>query len=938
MKKFLLSLALIATSAMSALAQGGGQMVPLPNDPAYRTGVLDNGLTYYIRHNEKPAQRADFYLVANVGAIEETPAQDGLAHFYEHMALNGSQNLPDKTMLDYFRSIGVEFGRNINASTGVEQTIYQITDCPTIREGIVDTAILTLHDYSYFTTNSFEEIEKERGVIVEEWRTRRTASWRMHEQTLPYLYKDSKYATCTLIGDVENIKNFDPQCLVDFYKTWYHPELQALVIVGDIDVDQIEAKLKERFSDIPKSETPVEHLMPVIPGNDEPIVGVITDPEAKVTNISVTLKTEPVPFQFRATVPGYADLLIKTLITGIINERLDDISKQPNAPFMGAGIGMGRFVRTSDAVSCSVSCKEGKGVEALNALMKEVEKAKRYGFTEDEISRVKTNVLRGVERAKDAADTRTNGQLVSGPINNFLRGSNYFAPEFEYDLLKQLIDQIPAEALNQTMAQKFDFSHNAVIIYTSIEKEGLTHPTEEELANVLKSMPSMEIEAPAAETANDELISAKLKGGKVKKTTEGAFGFTEWKLKNGITVAFRQTDLKKDQVLFSMNNRGGLTLVADEDMKYVEGNFTKFFFGNCGVSEFPDSKLSKMLAGKAVGMGISLGGTSHGYSGSCSAKDFETMMQLAYLFVEEPRYEEEEYAASLEQIKAVVPNLESTPGYAFSKAVGENLYTNPKRNQIISSKMVEEFDFNEMARVLKGVFSQNGGAVVTIIGDIDAETVKPLVEKYLGSIKTSKKTPKVRDTGNGYVQGEVDLPVETVMTTPKKTVLFCFNAPAEYNLRNMVIANMADYILDIIYTETIREEEGGTYGVSTSTSFSFVDTHPTVSTTIQFDTNVEKAEVLADLALKGYKDFAEQGPTEDQISKVKENMLKNISESRISNAYWRSCWSTLRTYGIDIDTNYEETVNSISAEDIQNFVKNISESGNFFKAVLSPAE
>ena len=937
MKKLFFSLALIAASAMSAFAQGD-PMAPLPNDPAYRTGVLDNGLTYYIRHNEKPAQRADFYFVANVGAIEESPAQDGLAHFYEHMALNGSKNLPGKTMLDYFQSIGVEFGRNINASTGVEQTIYQITDCPTIREGIIDTAILTLHDYCYFTTNDFEEIEKERGVIVEEWRTRRTASWRIHEQTLPYLYKDSKYATCTLIGDVNNIKTFDPQCLVDFYKTWYHPELQALVIVGDVDVDAIEAKLKERFQDIPKSEVPVQHLMPVIPDNEEPIVGIITDPETNITSISALFKTPAVPYEVRSTFAGYIDGLVKGMICNIINERLNDISVQPDAPFIGASVSMGRFVRTSDAISCNLNCNEGKGVEAFAAVMSEMEKAKRYGFTDDEVERIKTNYLRSFERAKDAADTRTNGQLVNAPINSFLKGSSYLAPDFAYDLVQQIMGMVSVEALNQSVAQLFDFSRNAVVIYTAKEKEGLTHPTEAELASVIESLPALEIAAPEASAANEALISQELKGCKVKKEKAGAFGFTEWKLKNGITVAFRQTDLKKDQVLFSMSNRGGKSLVADADMKYVDDNFVSLYFGNSGVSNFPETKLSKMLAGKSVGIGPSLGGTTHGYSGSCSTKDFETLLQLAYLYSEEPRYVEDEYASSLAQIKAVIPNVISTPGYVFSKHIQEKLYTNPERNQAISPEMVESFDYNEMVRVLKSVFSQNGGAVVTIIGDIDAETVKPLVQKYLGSIKTSKKTPKIQNTNNFFVQGKYDEPIKTAMTTPKSTVLFCLNAPCEFNLKNMLLASVTDYILDLIYVETIREEEGGTYGVSTQTAFSYVDTKPTISTTIQFDTNVEKVDVLSDLALKGYYDFAEQGPTEDQLSKAKENLLKNIPESRISNGYWTNCWNTLRYYGFDRDAEFEATVNSITAEDVQNFVKNIAESGNFFKSVLSPEE
>ena len=441
MKRILLFFAVLFTAAA---AFGQNQ---LTNDPAVRTGKLENGLTYYIRHNDKPAGRAEFYLATNVGAIQETADQDGLAHFLEHMCFNGTKNLPGKTMLEYLQKIGAEFGRNINAATGVEQTTYMLNNIPVSREGIIDTCLLIMHDYSHFVTCDPVEIDKERGVIIEEKRSRNTASWRMHEKSLPYYYGDSKYATCTLIGSQENLESFKPESLTNFYHTWYRPDLQAVIVVGDIDVDQIEAKLKERFSDIPASENPQPKAVHPVPGNEEPVIGIITDPEASSTQVTVLWKGERAPEELNSTDIGFFTDMIKSYISLIMSERFNDITSKPGSPFIGAELGIGDLCETCEVIMGGVACKDGEATGALKAYLTEVAKMQKYGFTDAEVQRAKDNILRYYEKKVEGADSRKNADFIDLYIDNFFDNKPYMEPQAEYEAAKNICSQISAPLL-----------------------------------------------------------------------------------------------------------------------------------------------------------------------------------------------------------------------------------------------------------------------------------------------------------------------------------------------------------------------------------------------------------------------------------------------------------------------------------------------------------
>ena len=440
---------LVFIAAMFMASVLGSAQNALPNDPAVKVGKLDNGMTYYIRHNDKPAQRAEFYLATHVGAIQETPDQDGLAHFLEHMCFNGLKNLPGKQMLEYLQGIGAEFGRNINASTGVESTQYMLNNIPVTREGIIDTCLLVMHDYSHFVLNEQEEIDNERGVIIEERRTRRNASWRMYEQNKQYMYKGSKFADCSLIGSQENLETFKRESLVNFYETWYRPDNQALIVVGDIDPDQILTKIQKLFADIPAPVNPKAKDVIKIPDNAEPIVGVVTDPESPNSEVTILWKSEPLPREFNNTDVAFLTEMIKDIVGGVMNERFQEITSKSDAPFLNGALMCSRICETCDVVLGDVAFKEGQVEPALKAFYTEVEKMKRYGFSDAEVQRAKDDILSRYERRASAADSRKNSEFIQPLISNFFNNTPYMEPATEYQLAKSIMQMVPAAAINQ---------------------------------------------------------------------------------------------------------------------------------------------------------------------------------------------------------------------------------------------------------------------------------------------------------------------------------------------------------------------------------------------------------------------------------------------------------------------------------------------------------
>ena len=926
----------IFIAAIFAAAMAFGQ-TPLPNDPAVRTGKLENGMTYYIRHNDQPAQRAEFYLATDVGAFQEDDDQDGLAHFLEHMCFNGTKNFPGKSLLEWLQSIGAEFGRNINASTGFEQTQYMLNNIPVVRESIIDSCLLVLHDYSHFVTNDPAEIDAERGVILEEKRTRNDASWRLFEKSLPYYYGDTPYARRTLIGGEEQLKTFKYESLIRFYETWCRPDLQAVIVVGDVDVDQVENKIKTIFADIPAAVNPQPKVLHKIPDNVDPIIGILTDPEMTSSSIEVMWKSEPMPKELMNTDVAFMMDIIKTYIRLIMRERFTDITSQPDAPFLGGSFYISNLCNSCDATEGSVSFKEGDAINAFTAFMTELEKMKRFGFTDGEVQRAKDNIISSYERRVEAAPTRKNAEFVYPLLYNFYDNEPYMEPEMELQLAQMVCSQLNAAVLSQVAAQLLT-DENMVILYNGPEKAGLTNPTEEEIKAVLAAVKNAEIAANVEENLNEPFISGDLKGSKVKKEGQTIYGATEWTLKNGVKVVVLPTQYKQDQILFNISMDGGMSLVSTEDKVSFEDNIWALFQSNAGISKFSGTQVPKMLAGKNLSVSPYIGGTKHGVSGSSTPKDFETALQIAYLYFADPRFDEKEYETGIQQIKAILPNIANNPQFIFQNEMNKILYGNNPRIVQLNDETLAKANLATIERVYRELFKDAAGATLNIVGNVNPAEIKPLVEKYIGSIAKGKKADQVnKDNIISIIKGKVDETVKITMETPKSTVLQVYTAYMPVDTKTEVALEVANYVLDMIYTKTIREDEGGTYGVGTA-MVGQREPEERVVIQISFDTNPEQAPKLRELAIKGLKELAENGPELEKFNMAIENFKKNIPETRLNNSYWMNNISEYLEHGYDYDAEYEAAVNSVTPEDVKAVLQAVLAQNNLIEITSAPKE
>ena len=943
MKRILIISALLPLlAAFPAAAQSQEEamqqaMAALPNDPAVRIGHLDNGLTYYIRHNELPAQRAEFYLATNVGAIQEEPDQDGLAHFLEHMCFNGTEHFPEKGILDYLRSIGAEFGRNINASTGFEETQYMLNNIPVQRETVVDTCLMILCDYAHFVNNDPAEIDKERGVIIEERRQRRNAQWRTMERSLPYYFKGTKMENCTLIGRQESLETFKPESLVNFYRTWYHPDMQAVVVVGDVDVDRTEAKIKEIFSVIPKCENPKakEHLK--VPDNQEPIVGIITDPETTVPTVEMIWKSEAMPEQFNPTVIGQTQDLLKMLIGRIMAERFADIVSQPDSPYLEGIVDISSLIYEDiDAVMGEVALKEDNILPGFKAFYTEVERMKRFGFADDELERAKTDILTAFENAVNKAPTRRNPQFIGPILSNFFDKQPILEPETELQLGKQLLASINAQVLSMLAAQMIT-DENLIVLYSGPEKEGIATPTAEQLLQVIAEVKASEIKPlEGEEIASEFLDPALLKGSKVKKTAKAIYGATQWTLKNGVKVIVLPTDYTKDQILLNLNKDGGLSLVSNEDMPSMDQNIFALYQSNTGVAGFSGTQVSKMLTGKSVSVTPYIGQLETGIRGTSTQKDLETAFQLLYLYWMDPRFDPKEYENGIQQLKAILPNLQNQPTYKLQTELYKTLYGDHPRRQMISAETLEKANLETLEKVYRSLFSDIAGATMTIVGDVDLETLKPLVEKYIGSLPKGKKAAKWVDTHEDIVKGRVENIFAVDMQTPKSTVLQVWTADMPYTELDAAALDVVSYILDIRYTNSLREDEGGTYGASTAAQ---INRRPKEQALIQvtFDCRPSVCDKLRSLAIEGIRDLAENGPTDEEMDNAVKNLRKNIPENRVNNAYWRNSIEIHERYGEDRDAAREAAINALTKETVRQTLQRILAQDNLIELVMKPA-
>ena len=945
MRKLFLSVfaAVVAFTAVAQQRVNGPAPEFIPNDPAVRTGQLENGMKYYIRHNDKQKGLADFYIIHNVGAIQEDDNQQGLAHFLEHMAFNGTNNLPGKMLIEWCEKVGIKFGANLNAGTSWDYTQYLIKDVPVSRQGVVDTAMLILHDWSHFITLDHDEIDKERGVIQEELRTRDGASWRSTINLLKTLFKGTKYEHRNLIGHLDGLQSFTYDDIKSFYDKWYRPDYQAVVIVGDIDAEKVEAQVKSLMADIPApaADAATKEVI-IVPDNKEPIVSIFEDPDMLESDISLFIKRPALPDYVRNTVQAEMLSLINSLGGTMANARLSEIAMKPNAPFTNAHIGNGGvgICPTLDGLTVGVGTKDGELMKGFEAALVELERIRRHGFTEGEFERAKAQVLRREEQAYNNRNDRMNGQYVNRYLSAFRRNSAFPDAELEWKMDSAIIAQLPLVAINQTFAS-YITDHNNVVIVNAPKKEGVVNPTEAQILEAIAKVKGSEIAPYQDNTVKEPLIApnAKLKGSKVKKSGANAtLGTTEWTLKNGVKVVVKPTTFKADEVQIQMVSQAGISCLSDED--YNTGKYLSLVTSQMGLSKFSATELRKQLSGKSASTAVAPDDYTTAVYGNGSPKDLETILQLLYLRFTDPRFNEDDFNTVLGQYISYVENITTNPDYVASSEQLKSLYGNNPRRQQISTEVLKSINFDRVAPIYRQLLSNAADFTVYIVGNVDLATLKPLVEKYIGSLPAKKKKLTKRvDDGVRYATGEVINDFKAPMQQPKVSVCRFYTGDIEFNLENTVTATFLKDILRSRYTTSIREEKGGTYGVSVGCS---VDPYytPTYQFAIQFDTNETMADELSEIVVAEIKELAANGPKAEDLNKVREYLIKEWNNRLVQNGAWMSYIRHFYTYGEDMNrvANYENIVKSMTGEKIAAMAAKILADNNMTYVVMRPAK
>ena len=919
MKK--LTLTLIAMLALSA-TMFAQQAMPTPFDQNVRRGKLENGLTYYIRHNEKPAQRANFYIAQKVGSILEEENQRGLAHFLEHMAFNGLEHFPKKTMLNYMEHNGVKFGENVNAWTSFEQTVYMLNNVPTTNPGLVDSCLLVLHDWSSFISLEDDEIESERGVILEEMRQGLDAQMRIYDKILPEIYPNSPYGVpMPIIGTEEVVANFDHQFLRDYYNKWYRPDLQGIIIIGDIDVNQIENRLKEMFADIPAPVDPAERVYFPVADNAEPIVSVATDVEETSYDIMLSYKHDIVPFEDRDDIQYWLTGYIDNLVSTMYNNRMRELTQKANPPFVyGYGYYGTFFISdTKDAWTTYAVAMDKDGIEkALNALVTENKRMQQYGFTESEFERAKADLMKRIENQYDERDKQETDRYFRPILAHFLTNEPLMGIENEYMLLSQILPNLPVEVINQYVPELIR-EDNIVITLTGPEKEGEVLPTKAELLAMFEKANKQEVE-PYVETVSNEPLIATLpvKGAIDTKKHDDIFDATILTLKNGVKVIYKPTNFKDDEILMTSYSFGGYSAMDQSDPYTLQEINSLVTLG--GVGNFSAIDLPKVLAGKKASAHPFISTMTEGIDGNCSVRDLETMLQLTYLYFTSPRSDEEAFQSYITRTKSMLANIESDPNTAFRDNMVFAMYDN---HPLVKRMKAEDYDKIDYAKALKlyaDRFKDANNFVFTFVGNIDPETFEPLVEQYLGALKTKKNDETWTSNVPVITDKDVNCHYTKTMENPMVTCYMVYNGDMQFNRKNQLTMQALSDVMDIVYTEKIREDEGGTYGVGVQGNLSNRPKE-TFMFLIGFQTNKEMYEKLMGIAMAELQNVANNGPRAEDLKKVKEFLIKKHSEDLESNRYWMNSIQCKERDGYNPMENYTDIINGITSEDIANMAK-----------------
>ncbi len=905
----------------------------IPVDPKIKVGRLDNGMTYYIRKNAKPEKRAELRLVVKAGSVLEDEDQLGLAHFMEHMEFNGTKNFAKNEIVSYLQSIGVKFGADLNAYTSFDETVY-ILPIPTDDEKILKQTFQILEDWAHNATLDHGEIDKERGVVIEEWRIGRGAAQRMRDKTFPVLLKDSRYAERLPIGTLESLQNFEYESLRRFYNDWYRPDLMAVVAVGDFDPAQIEELIKAHFSGIQNPVNEREREQFHIPDHEQTLVAIASDKEATFSTVSLYIKND---LEKEETFKDYYNNLLHIFYTGMLNQRLQEIAQKPAPPFIYAGTSYGRLLGDKSSFTAMANVREGDLLKGLRSLLTEVERVKKYGFTSSELERFKKDFLSFYEQAYNERDKSESRSFANEYIRNFLHNEPIPGIEMEFAIAKKYIPEIKKEEIN-VLSAKFFRPDNRVIIVNSPEKEGITLLTETDILNVVEEVTKTHVSPYVDALSGSSLMEKLPEPGKV--TDEKKYekiNVTELTLSNGAKVILKPTDFKNDEILMTAWSEGGSSLYSDKD--YMSASNADAVVNECGVGNFSPTDLQKLLAGKTASVRPFIGTLSEGVNGSCVPKDMETMFQLLHLTFTSPNKSKDLFQSYIDKNKALYKNLLSNPNYYFyNESIRVMTQNHPRGGMMPTEEDWDKIDFDRTFEIYKERFANAGDFTFVFVGNFKVDSIKKYLEQYVASLPATGGKEHWRDLGIRPPQGIVQHDVYKG-TDPKSMVAVKFHGKYKFDRKtNYHMKSLTD-ALNIILIEKIREEQSGVYGINASPS-TYKAPYEHYLINISFPCKPENSGVLTDSVFQILHKIHKEGVTDEIFEKVKEGQIRDMEVKIKKNGYWMGALQYSYKYGYDPEDipEYRERIDALTKDDIKSAAEKFLNFNNYVYLRLLPEE
>lgn len=933
MKHFLTIVALFF--ACNIYAQQG----KIDNDNTIRKGILPNGMTYYIRHNAQTKGVADFYIAQKVGSILEEKRQRGLAHFLEHMAFNGTKHFPGNTLqpgiVAWCESVGIKFGANLNAYTSVDQTVYNISAAPVTREGVIDSCLLILNDWSHELLLTDKEIDKERGVIEEEWRTRRSgmAMQRLSEQAMPVIYAGTKYSDCMPIGNIDIVRTFPYNDLRDYYSKWYRPDLQAIIVVGDINEDKIEEKIKKLFAKIPLPQNPVHRIYYPIGNNEKMILYTATDKEQPTVNFTLYMKRDVTPKQERNTIQNYADDYKTNILRMAINDRLEELSRTKNAPFISASVRSGNFflASTKDAFELSGVLKEGKVIEAIQLLVGEVERARANGITIDELKRGKAEMLSYAENDYNDRSNRRNGEFVEQCVQNFLEETPIIEPEKELEIVRKLDKTVTIDDVN-ALAKTIITNQNQVVTMFGPDKNTFKMPTNSSIENaILKAQKQHYTPYKTQNTLTERLITKLPKPGSIISERTYKYGYTEFTLSNGLKVYVRPTNFEPDEVNLKLFSLGGKNIYPDSEMP----NLTYLMAGATigGVAQYNDLTLEKMLAGKTATVTPFIDNDTRGMAGTSNVKDTKTLLELVYLYFTQPRKDPQAFKNLMEQQQEFLTNAHVNPMLAYNDTLHKVAYAT-NRMASMDKEQLKRVNYNRIMHIYKELFANAANFKLILTGNININKLRPLLCQYIATLPSNNTKETIGTYESKLVDGKKTYIFHKKQTTPTAITTIVIKGKMEYNNRNELLMDAIGQLLRIVYTEKVREDKGGTYSVQVSGDLQH---HPNDEALLRiaFQTDPQKYNDLIPIVYKELEKMATEGPSQQDLDKVKAYELKVYNQVLRMNNYWEYVLYTDLYNGIDVDTDFRYIVENMTCGDIRTTLRNLLNQNNCIEVTMT---